>query len=228
MKKKILILPCLLGLSIATALGISFKEEKQTNNNDDGVFICEDNGENGPVFYSASYNSNISDEPNYSQQSTYTFTSMNYGNTSNYYRGDSVKVAVIDSGLNYTHEDFSLGGSQIIQGHSRTIDNTSGSWLYYQFNSGYQAKINDTLGHGTNVASVIASQINSVGCAGIAPNVDLYIYKVTNSSDGYEWTAINSALQYCIDEGIDVVDEKLVEFVLAQVASIIVFLTRNV
>lgn len=30
------------------------------------------------------------------------------------------------------------------------------------------------------------------------------------------------------DEGIDVVDEKLVEFVLAQVASIIVFLTRNV
>lgn len=174
--------------------------------NDGGVFIT-DNNEKGPIFYPAEYSSEISDEPSYSTQSTYTFSSMNFNNAHKYYRGDSVKVAVIDSGLNYTHEDFSdSNGNQIIQGNSRTIDNSSGSWLYYQFSSGYQSKIVDSLGHGTNVASVIASQINALGCAGIAPNVELYVYKVTNTSDGYEWTAINSALSYCVSEGIDVIN----------------------
>ena len=185
----------------------SASEVKAQPSNDGGVFICEDTGEEGPIFYPADYSTDIADEPSYSSQNTYTFSSMNYNNASKYYRGDSVKVAVIDSGLNYTHEDFAdSNGNQIIQGNSRTIDNTSGSWLYYQFSSGYQSKIVDSLGHGTNVASVIASQINELGCAGIAPNVELYVYKVTNASNGYEWTAINSALSYCVSEGIDVIN----------------------
>ena len=201
----------IVGSLIATALYVSlfsnFNKMHQVPSNDGGVFICEDTGEEGPIFYPAEYSSEITSEPNYSTQNGYTFSSMNYNNAHKYYRGDSVKVAVIDSGLNYTHEDFKdSNNNQIIQGHSRTIDNTSGSWLYYQFSSGYQSKIVDSLGHGTNVASVIASQINALGCAGIAPNVELYVYKVTNTSNGYEWTAINSALSYCISEGIDVIN----------------------
>ena len=182
-------------------------ENSNSPSNDGGVFICEDTGEKGPIFYPATYSSEISNEPYYSTQNGYTFSTMNYNNAHKYYRGDSVKVAVIDSGLNYTHEDFKdTNNNYIIQGNSRTIDNTSGSWLYYQFNSGYQSKIVDSLGHGTNVASVIASQINALGCSGIAPNVELYVYKVTNTSNGYEWTAINSALSYCVSEGIDVIN----------------------
>ena len=201
----------IVGSLIATALYVSlfsnFNQIHQNNPNDGGVFICEDTGEEGPIFYPAEYSSEITNEPNYSTQNGYTFSSMNYNNAHKYYRGDSVKVAVIDSGLNYTHEDFKdSSNNQIIQGNSRTIDNSSGSWLYYQFSSGYQSKIVDSLGHGTNVASVIASQINALGCAGIAPNVELYVYKVTNTSNGYEWTAINSALSYCISEGIDVIN----------------------
>lgn len=193
-------------LSLTTSPAI-FGSSLMSNPNDGGVFICEDNGEEGPMFYPAEYSSEITGEPNYSTQNSYTFSSMNYSKAHKYYRGDSVKVAVIDSGLNYTHEDFiDTNSNQIIQGNSRTIDNSSGSWLYYQFSSGYQSKIVDSLGHGTNVASVIASQINSLGCAGIAPNVELYVYKVTNTSNGYEWTAINSALSYCISEGIDVIN----------------------
>ncbi len=181
---------------------------KNEPSNDGGVLIT-DKVEDGPIFYPAEYSSDITNEPSYATQNSYTFSSMNFGNTHKYYRGDSVKVAVIDSGLNYTHEDFAdSNGNQIIQGHSRTIDDSSGSFKYYQFDysSGNKAKIVDTLGHGTNVASVIASQINALGCAGIAPNVELYVYKVTNTSNGYEWDAINSALAYCIDEGIDVVN----------------------
>ena len=201
----------IVGSLIATALYVSlfsnFNPIHQDHPNDGGVFICEDTGEEGPIFYPAEYSSEITNEPNYTTQNGYTFSSMNYNNAHKYYRGDSVKVAVIDSGLNYTHEDFKdSSNNQIIEGNSRTIDNSSGSWLYYQFSSGYQSKIVDSLGHGTNVASVIASQINALGCAGIAPNVELYIYKVTNTSNGYEWTAINSALSYCVSEGIDVIN----------------------
>ena len=200
----------IVGSLIATALYVSLfsnlSKIHQDLPNDGGVFIT-DKVEDGPIFYPASYSTEITNEPSYSSQNSYTFSSMNYNQAHKYYRGDSVKVAVIDSGLNYTHEDFiDSNSNQIIQGHSRTIDNTSGSWLYYQFSSGYQSKIIDTLGHGTNVASVIASQINAIGCAGIAPNVELYVYKVTNTNNGYEWYAINSALQYCIDEGIDVIN----------------------
>ena len=180
---------------------------KDVRAHEEGVLISNGPKEDGPMFYPASYSYDISDEPSYFSQKQYTFDSMNFNNAHRYYRGESVKVAVIDSGLNYTHEDFAdTSGNQIIQGHSRTIDYSSGSWLYYQFDSGYQSKIVDTLGHGTNVASVIASQINALGCAGIAPNVELYVYKVTNTNNGYEWYAINSALQYCISEKIDIIN----------------------
>lgn len=172
---------------------------KSNSNNDGGVLISNEKHERGPIFYPASYSSSYSDEPYYSTQNDLTFSKMNYVNASNYYRGDSVKVAVIDSGINYPHEDFGT-----INGSSRSVEYNSG-WYYYEY-SNNAPHLNDTLGHGTNVASVIASAINEIGCAGIAPNVDLYIYKVTNSNNGYEWTAINSALQYCIDNDIDVIN----------------------
>lgn len=163
--------------------------------------VCED-----VIFYPASYSeSEFTGEPKYSTQFSETFSTMNIGTYYKHYDGEAVKVAVIDSGLKYTHEDFSNTSGQIIQDHSRAVDNTSGQWLYYQFDK-YPTKLDDTLGHGTNVASVIASQINAVGCAGLAPNVELYIYKVSDTNNAYQWTAINSALQYCIDEGIDVIN----------------------
>lgn len=163
--------------------------------------VCED-----VIFYPASYSeSEFTGEPKYSTQFSETFSTMNIGTYYKHYDGDTVKVAVIDSGLKYTHEDFSNTSGQIIQDHSRAVDNTSGQWLYYQFDK-YPTKLDDTFGHGTNVASIIASQINAVGCAGLAPNVELYIYKVSDTNNAYQWTAINSALQYCIDEGIDVIN----------------------
>ena len=209
-KNKLTLLMTLIGMALAATPILPFKGNNIYKDVRAHVEMATDYNvphQEGPMFYPADYTTEITDEPNYSTQNVYTFSSMNYVNTSKKYRGDSVKVAVIDSGLNYTHEDFAdTNGNQIIQGHSRTIDNSSGSWLYYQFSSGYQSKIVDTLGHGTNVASVIASQINALGCAGIAPNVELYIYKVTNTNNGYEWNAINSALTYCVSEGIDVIN----------------------
>ena len=210
MKYKSSLLIILIGMAVAATPILPFKGNniyKDVRAHEEMATDYNVPHQEGPMFYPASYSYDISGEPSYFSQKQYTFDSMNFNNAHRYYRGESVKVAVIDSGLNYTHEDFAdTSGNQIIQGHSRTIDYSSGSWLYYQFDSGYQSKIVDTLGHGTNVASVIASQINALGCAGIAPNVELYVYKVTNTNNGYEWYAINSALQYCISEKIDIIN----------------------
>ena len=199
----------IVGSLLATALYVSlFSNINYTHQdfqNDGGVLIT-DNLEEGPIFYPAEYSDDITDEPYYSSQNGYTFSTMNYNNAHKYYRGDSVKVAVIDSGLKYTHEDFEDSqGNQIIQPVSRAVEGSGLSWYYYEFSSS-PTKLADTLGHGTNVASVIASQINNLGCAGIAPNVELYVYKVTNSNNGYEWTAINNALTYCRENGVDVIN----------------------
>ena len=188
-------------------LAFSFISINRTLNNKE--IIKEDNFisdkyEEGPMFYAADYTTNYTSETYYNNQYNYTYSCMNTGQTYKRYRGDSVKVAVIDSGLNYDHEDFKNNGTRIIKNVSRSIEYDSG-WKYYEF-SNNSSHLNDTLGHGSNVASVIASQINSVGCAGLAPNVELYVYKVTNSNNGYDWIAIQNALQYCIDTDIDVIN----------------------
>ena len=169
-----------------------------------GLPLAKAERDPGPMFYAADYSQSIEGEPKYSTQNTKTFSTMNIGDVPSRYRGESVKVAVIDSGINYGHEDFMLGSQDIVEPVSRSIEYSSG-WKYYEYSS-FPSHLGDSLGHGTNVASVIASQINAVGCAGLAPNVDLYVYKVTNANNGYEWTAIINALQYCIDNEIDVVN----------------------
>ena len=52
----------------------------------------------GMVAYAASYASDITNEPKYSTQNSTTFQYLNLGSTLSTYRGDSVKVGIIDSG----------------------------------------------------------------------------------------------------------------------------------
>ena len=197
-----------LGL-VLPSLGNTFSS-KEEKNVETGPVLISEKYEKGPVFYPASYSTSFTDEPRYnSYQKELTYNYLNMGNVSDNYRGDSVKVAVIDSGINYTHEDFQRSGQTVVKGNSRsieytTVDDTPG-WYYFNFSQS-PTHLNDTLFHGTAVASVIASVLNGVGGAGLAPNVELYVYKVTNTNNAYEWTAINNALQYCINEGIDVIN----------------------
>ena len=212
MHKKHIIVPLLaLGLCIPLFSAVSFN--KKDNASGIPVEMIGDilPGGGKYVFEPASYSTSFEDEPYYTTQKELTFDCMNFDPTPSSYRGDSVKVAVIDSGINYSHEDFKIGGNSIINPNSCSIewvvnsDYPSGTWMRYLY-SNNASHLNDSLGHGTNVASVIASQINGVGCAGVAPNVDLYIYKVTNSSNQYEWGAIQTALNDARLKGVDVIN----------------------
>ena len=88
----------------------------------------------GLVAYSASYSSSYKDEPNYSTQNTKTFQYLNLGSTLDSYRGDSVKVGIIDSGLNYDHEDFlDSSGNTKMNGASKyyAYNSTKKQWQYW-------------------------------------------------------------------------------------------------
>ncbi len=199
MKRIILpsILISLLGISV-----LSFNSYKKEGVKIDDPEIAKP----GMVAYAASYSSDPSNEPKYTTQNNKTFQYLNLGSTLDYYRGDSVKVGIIDSGINYDHEDFMVNSATKVKGDSKYYEYQTSSWVYYKASQHGYSYIDDTLGHGTNVAATVAAAINSVGGTGLAPNVELYVYKVTNSSNGYEFGAIQNALMDAQALGIDVIN----------------------
>lgn len=141
-------------------------------------------------------------EPNYSTQNDWTFEAMSLGSITSKYTGKNVKLAIIDSGINYNHEDFKNSGVNVVDSHSMSIEWVNNTWTRYIKSNGYESHLNDTNGHGTNVAACVASQINGVGGSGIAPDVDLYIFNV----QGYQWGAIQTALNECVSLSVDIVN----------------------
>lgn len=98
--------------------------------------------------------------------------------------GSGVKVAILDTGVKSNDELSLKGGASF-------IDNTV-------FNQ-------DDNGHGTFVASILASRWNEKGIVGVAPDVDLYSLKVMNSAGKGSYSAVIEALEWAIDNKIDIV-----------------------
>ncbi len=90
---------------------------------------------------------------------------------------ESIRVAVVDTGIDYNHQD--LKGSI--------------SWCVVSLNNGrtfYRGtnlrNCKDLNGHGTHVAGIIAARLNGVGVAGAAPKAYLYAVRVLDASgSGY-------------------------------------------
>ncbi len=96
--------------------------------------------------------------------------------------GDGVNVGVIDSGCNH-HEDLDSalkGGYNVMTG-ADTSD------------------YSDNHGHGTHVSGIIAAQHNTIGIRGIAPNVNLYAIKITDSGTGISMSTIANAIYVAVD-----------------------------
>ncbi|MBI2858811.1 MAG: S8 family peptidase [Chloroflexi bacterium] len=82
--------------------------------------------------------------------------------------GAGVKVAVIDTGIDYTHPDLS---AVYVSGIDYANDDNDPK---------------DDNGHGTHVAGTVAAQNNSIGVVGVAPGVALYAVKVLDKN-GSGW-----------------------------------------
>jgi subtilisin len=113
--------------------------------------------------------------------------------------GKGVKVAVIDSGIDYTHADFwysvtGQDGSVILQ--------TSYSGGYDFVN-----KDNDPMddnAHGTHVAGTVAAALNGSGVVGAAPGVKFYGLKVLGANGSGSFSDVIAALDWCVQNGIHI------------------------
>ena len=81
--------------------------------------------------------------------------------------GEGVNVAVVDDGMDHTHEDLAANVDA-----SRNHDYTGGGDIHHRYAH-----------HGTNVAGVLAARDNSTGVRGVAPRATIYGYNLI-SGDG--------------------------------------------
>lgn len=107
------------------------------------------------------------------------------------YTGASVKVAVVDGGIDYNHED--LDANYVAGG--------------YDFANGDNDPMDDN-GHGTHCAGTIAAEDNDVGVIGVAPDADLYAVKVLSWGSG-QWSWIIAGIDWCAANEMQVISMSL-------------------
>uniref|UniRef100_A0A6M3M4K9 Putative peptidase n=1 Tax=viral metagenome TaxID=1070528 RepID=A0A6M3M4K9_9ZZZZ len=106
-------------------------------------------------------------------------------------KGTGIKVCIIDTGIDYTHED-----------------------LKANYNGGYNFVANtpdplDDNGHGTHVAGTIAAEDNDCGVIGVAPEAKVYCLKVLDSGGSGSYSNIVAAIQWAIDNKMQIVSMSL-------------------
>ena len=108
-----------------------------------------------------------------------------------YTTGKNVNVAVIDTGIDYTHPDLKAnyaGGYNAIDESNPPLDDN---------------------GHGTHVAGTIAAVLDEKGVVGVAPDVKLYAVKVLNAYGSGSISSIIDGIQWSVSNKIDVINMSL-------------------
>lgn len=107
--------------------------------------------------------------------------------------GEGILIAVIDTGIDYSHPDLLGFGSdgKVVGG--------------YNFIDPNQPPI-DTNGHGTHVAGIIAA---SGGITGVAPGAKLLAYKVSQDGEGVSSDLIVRSVEKAVQDGADIINISL-------------------
>ena len=166
------------------------------------------------------------DDPYYGTGKHYQNVSMdNVGDiesTWDHYTGKGTLIAIIDSGIEYDHEDFKRNGESIISPLSASFEtNYVSDWsdeytlvkkvasesgygiLSHDWESSYYGG-GEWVDHGSNVSGSAAASMNGVGTVGIAPDATILALKI----DFYD-PSINAAIEYAADCGADVINMSL-------------------
>jgi subtilisin family serine protease len=116
--------------------------------------------------------------------------------------GSGVNVAIIDTGINKTHEDLSAN----IRGGINFVAPDSGPpWKRVANSDAW----NDDNGHGTHVAGIVAAEDNSIGVVGVAPQASLYAVKALDSSGSGYVSDIISGIDWAISNHMNVINMSL-------------------
>ena len=130
------------------------------------------------------------------------------------YTGEGVKVAVIDTGIDYNHPDLKevyKGGYDFVDNDADPMETTYDDWKksgWPEFNnsSAYYTS------HGTHVAGIIAGQgtnDHEFAVTGVSPDVDLYGYRVLGPYGSGMSSHIIAAIEKATSDGMDIMNLSL-------------------
>lgn len=105
--------------------------------------------------------------------------------------GQNVKVAVIDTGVNYNHPDLK--------------DNYAGGENFWKPGT---PPLDDN-GHGTHIAGTIAAIHNGFGVIGVAPKAKIYALKVVNKKGNGDLSLIVAGLNWAIKNKMHIINMSL-------------------
>ncbi len=107
--------------------------------------------------------------------------------------GTGVKVAILDTGIDYNHVDLKdnyKGGYNFVSNNTNPMDDSTALLI----NS-----------HGTRMAGIIGAEKNGIGVVGVAPNASLYAVKVLDGSTFGNTSWLISGIQWAIDNKMNIV-----------------------
>ncbi|MEL6223795.1 MAG: S8 family serine peptidase, partial [Cyanobacteria bacterium J06627_8] len=104
-------------------------------------------------------------------------------------RGQDIKVAVLDTGIDRDHPDLADG--------IRAVEDFTGDG------------VEDTNGHGTHCAGIIGARQNDTGFIGVAPKAELLIGKVlgNDGSGAFHWIA--DGVLWAVEQGAEIINMSL-------------------
>ncbi len=108
------------------------------------------------------------------------------GSVHGYNEGTGIKLAIIDSGVDYNHSDLNAnyaGGYDFVNDDADPLDDN---------------------GHGTHMAGIAAAENDDAGVVGVAPGAAIYALKVLDASGGGYWSDIIRALEWSVNNKIQV------------------------
>jgi subtilisin family serine protease len=121
-----------------------------------------------------------------------------------------VLVGVIDTGIDGTHPDIAPNFDRALSRNFTTDIPVDANGTEVDGPCEHPSCVDpvdeDDNEHGTHVASTIASPVNGLGMAGVAPNVTLVNVRAGQDSGYFFLQPVVDALTYSADHGIDVVN----------------------
>lgn len=105
-------------------------------------------------------------------------------------RGTGIKVAILDTGIDYTHEDLAgnyRGGYDFVFDDNDPFDDS-----YF--------------GHGTHVAGIVAAAENGIGVIGVAPEAELFAVKVLDGAGFGRADWIIAGIEWAVLQGADIIN----------------------